>query len=187
MSEPSDTPSRGRSATIATVAAVLLSLPFLIYGAMTLDTRARVEIKCAPNGPCTLTREGLLSKEEVGVFPLEELRGAKVERNRKSRLSDEFIWRPVLETTRGDFPLSYGWMPEERKAQYAATVMTRYLGAPFAGGVTLWHDDRAGAVRLGTSFLVVGGLLLLMSAWLAFKARRLLRAERAAAAGTTAP
>jgi len=185
-SEPSDTPARGRSTTIAAVAVVLLSLPFLIYGAMTLDTRARVEIQCAPNGPCTLTRQSILSQEEVGVFPLEELRGAKVERNRKSRLSDEFIWRPVLETTRGDFPLSYGWMPEERKAQYTATVVKRYLSMPFAGGVTLWHDDRAGAVRLGTAFLVVGGLLLLMGGWLGFKARRHLRAERAAAS-TAAP
>lgn len=187
MSEPSDTSSRGRSTGIAAVAAVLLSLPFVIYGGMTLDTRARVELQCAPNGPCTLTREGLLSKEEVGVFPLEELRGAKVERRRKSSTSEEFVWRPVLETTRGDLPLSYGWMPEERKAQYTAGVVQRYLGMPFAGGVTLWHDDRAGAVRLGTAFLVVGGLLLLLSAWLAFKARRLLRAERAAASGTASP
>lgn len=171
---------RGRSTGIAAVAAVLLSLPFFVYGVMTLDTKARVELKCAPNGPCTLTRESLLSKEEVGVFPLEELRGAKVERNRKSRTRDESVWRPVLETTRGDFPLSHGWMSEERKAQSTAGVVQRYLGMPFAGGVTLWHDDRAGAGRMGTAFIVVGGLLVLMSGWLAFKARRLLRAERAA-------
>lgn len=180
MSEPSHTPSRGRSAGIAAVAAVLLALPFLVYGIVTLDTRARVELKCASNGPCTLTREGLLTKEEVGVFPVEELRGAKVERNRKSRTSEESVWRPVLETTRGDFPLSYGWMTEERKAQRVVTVVRRYRDRPLAG-ITLWHDDRAGAVRMGTAFLAVGGLLLLMSAWLALKARRLLRAERAAA------
>ena len=186
MSEPSAPPSRGRSTTIAAVAAVLLSLPFVVYGAVTLDTRARVELSCARLGPCTLTREGLLSKEEVGVFPLEELRGARVERSRKSRLSEEFVWRPMLETARGDLPLSYGWMPDERKARHTATVVQRYLARPFAGGVTLWHDDRAGARRLGTAFLAVGGLLLLLGAWLAFKARRLLRAERAAASLPTA-
>lgn len=179
-SAPSATHSRGRSLGLAAVAAVLLSLPFFVFGVMTLDTKARVELKCAPNGPCTLTRQSFLSKEEAGVFTLDELLGAKVDRNRKSRNSEESVWRPVLQTTRGDFPLNYGWMSDERKAQYAAGVVQRFLGMPFAGGVTLWHDDRAGAARLGTSFIVVGGLLVLMSGWLAFKARRLLRAERAA-------
>ncbi len=185
VSEPSDTPSRGRSATIAAISALLLSLPFLVYGVMTLDTKARVELQCARMGPCTLSRESLLSKETVGVFPLEELVGTKVDRNRKSRHSEEFIWRPVLQTKRGDFPLSYGWLPDEAKARHTATVVLRYLAKPFAGGVTLWHDDRAGAVRLGTAFIVVGALLLLMSAWLGFKARRLLRAERAGTSGVS--
>lgn len=186
MSEPSEARASARSTTISAVAAALLSLPFLLFGWQTLDMKARVELRCEARGPCTLTRLSWLSQEEVGRFPLEELRGARVERKRKSSRSDESLWRPLLVTMRGEFPLSYAWMKEERKAQHPAVVVGRYLRAPVKG-VTLWHDDRAGAGRLGGAFLAVGGLLLVMSGRLGFKARRLRRAERAVEASPAAP
>ena len=179
--EEEDAHSPRRSALVASVAAALMSLPFVFYGLVTLETKARVEFKCEPNGPCVLTRASWLSQEEVGRFTLEEMRGAKVERNRKTGTSDVSIWRPVLVTTRGDFPLSYAWMREESKAQYPAGVVGRYLAKPYAGGVTLWHDDRAGAARMGALFLTVGGLLVALSVWQGLKARRLRLAEEAGA------
>ncbi|XXF78226.1 hypothetical protein P2318_00270 [Myxococcaceae bacterium GXIMD 01537] len=183
-SAPSEASSRGRFTAAGAASIVLLALPFIVFGVAVLDMKARVEIQCEAMGPCTVTRAGWLSKEEVGRYTLEEMRGSKVERNRKSRNSDESVWRPVLETTRGDVPLSYAWMPDERKAQYAANVVLRYLNAPFRG-LTLWHDDRAGAGRLGTGFIVVGVLLLGMSAWVFLKARRMLREESRAATPAT--
>jgi hypothetical protein len=164
------------------VAALLLSVPFFVFGVFTLDTKARVELQCVPTGPCTVTRSGLLTKEAPAVYPLQELRGVRVDRNRKSRLSEEFVWRPVLETAGGDVPLSYGWLKEERKAVHTATVMERWFAAPIQG-FTLWHDDRGGPGRLGTAFIVVGAVMVVASGWLALRARRFRRAEQAPVAG----
>ncbi len=171
-SEELDPASRARSAGIGATASLLLAVPFLFFGLWTLNTRARVELKCAPGGPCAVTRSSWLSKEEVGPLPLEDIRGGRVDRNRKSR-GDGFIFRPVLETARGDVPLSYAWMEDERRAHYPIQVVTRYMENPFGGGVTLWQDDRQGPTRLGGSFTIVGAGLLGFGLWLLQRWRQL--------------
>jgi hypothetical protein len=175
-------PNRARTNLIAAVTSLLLAVPFIIFGVFMVNTQARVELQCKPGGPCTVTRSGYLTAEAPAVYQLEDMRGVKVERNRKSRLSDEFVWRPVLETEGGDVPLSYGWMTDQRKAVYAATVLERYFSTPIQS-FTLWHDDRAGPARLGTAFIVVGLVMVGASIALALRARRFRRAEQAPVAG----
>lgn len=178
MSEPSEAPSRARSATLAAAALVLLALPFFVFGVATLDMKSRVDFQCAPGGPCTLTRSSWLSRQEVGRFTLEELRGTRVARDRKSSIGGEaFVWRPMLETARGDFPLSYAWMKDEALAESAAGAVRRYLAQP-SEALSITHDDRKGAGRLGTAFVLVGVAALGLSGWLWRKARHLRRAER---------
>lgn len=184
MSEPSEASSRARSATLAAAALALLALPFFVFGVATLDMKSRVDFQCAPGGPCTLTRSSWLSRQEVGRFTLEELHGTRVARDRKSSTSEAFIWRPMLETARGDFPLSYAWMKDEARAESAAGAVRRYLAQPNEA-LSLTHDDRKGAGRLGTAFVLVGVAVLGLSGWLLRKARRLRRAERDAVKPTT--
>ena len=61
VSEPSGpsslTTSRAAAAPppLARRRCVLLALPFLVLGPYLLDAKARVELRCEPGGPCTLT------------------------------------------------------------------------------------------------------------------------------------
>jgi hypothetical protein len=177
--EPSVTPSR--SLFIGAISVLLLSIPFFVFGLAFLDTKARIELECKQGGPCTLTRAGWLSREEVGTFTLDELQGARVERDRSPRGEQENIYRPVLVTTRGEFPLSYEWMAEERQAKRVTVAINRFHGIPGAPGFTMWHDDRPRASRMGAMFTGAAVLVLLLGLWLTFRAFKRRREERARA------
>jgi hypothetical protein len=166
------------------VALLLLAVPFLVFSFMMLNLKARVELRCDPGGPCTLLHFGWLGRELVGHFKVEELQEATVERNRSSKKDAAPLYRPVLETTRGSFPLSSRWLEDEAQAQRTVRVVNFFRANPQASskGFTLFHDHRRGPMIVGSSFGTVGGVLLMVSLWLAFRARRLLRAERAAQA-----
>lgn len=172
-------PSRARSTTIGAVAFVLLAAPFLVFGGMMFNLKARVDLECAAGGPCTLVHRSWLSSEHVETFTLEELQGATVERNRTSRRGGAEVYRPVLETTRGKFPLSHRWMDEQASAEHAA-LRVKDFQAKAAPGFVLSSDQRRGSAIVGASFTSVGVLLLGVSVWLGFKARRHRRAERGA-------
>ena len=182
---PSDEvpPSRGRAATIGAVAFVLLGVPFLVFSGMMLTLKARVELQCNSGGPCALFQRSLLRTELVGMFAAQEITGASVERNRSSKKGAASVYRPLLETSRGNFPLSSRWLDDEAQAENTARVVKRFHANPFGGGgkgFMIFHDHRRGPLIVGISFGVVGVVLLGVSVWLAFKARRLFRAERAA-------
>ncbi|MBN1203759.1 MAG: hypothetical protein JXB05_02400 [Myxococcaceae bacterium] len=179
-------PSRARASTLGAVAFALMTVPFLVFGWMMFNSKARVELSCHPLGPCTLVELSWLERTEVGQFTVEELQGASVERNRKGA---SHLYRPVLETTRGKFPLSARWMADEAQAQRTANVVNRFRANPLLSqkGFLLFHDHRRGPLLVGASFSAVGVLLLGVSLWLAFKARRLSRAERAAQAAPPTP
>lgn len=176
-SAPSITPSR--SLFIGAIGVLVLSVPFFIFGLAFLDTKARVEFQCQRGGPCTLTRIGWLTREEPLRFTLAEIQGARVERDRSPRGEQQNIYRPVLVTTRGEFPLSHHWMAEEREAARPAASVNRFLENPEAPGFTMWHDDRPRASRLGVMFTVVAVLVLLFGLWLTWRAVRRRRQERA--------
>jgi hypothetical protein len=147
---------------------------------MMLNQKARVELYCDPGGPCALLQRGWLGPERVGSFAVEELQEATVERNRSSKKGAAPLFRPVLETTRGSFPLSARWLEDEEQARRTVRVVNFFRANPHAGskGFMLFHDHRRGPLIVGISFGVVGGMLAGLSVWLAFRARRLLRAER---------
>lgn len=181
-SAPSVTPSR--SLFIGALGVLALSVPFFIFGLAFLDTKARVELQCQRGGPCALTRIGWLTREEPLTFTLAEIQGARVERSRSPRGEQQSIYRPVLVTPRGEFPLSHHWMAEEREAQRAVTSIHRFLESPEAPGFTMWHDDRPRASRLGFMFTGAAVLVLLLGLWLTWRAVRRRRQERA---GGSAP
>jgi hypothetical protein len=168
------------------VAFVLLGAPFLVFGWMMFNMKGRVELGCAPGGPCVLVHQSWLSRERVERFTVAEIQGATVERNRSSRRGGEFLYRPVLETTRGKFPLSSRWLDEQEKAERTVRVVNAFRDNPMGGGgkgFILFHDLRRGSAIVGTSFTSVGVVLIGVSVWLGFKARRHRRAERAARVG----
>jgi hypothetical protein len=177
-------PSRARASTIGAVAFALLTVPFLVFGWMMFNSKTRVEFSCHPLGPCTLVEQSWLERTEVAQFTVAEIEGATVERNRSGRKGAEHLYRPVLETTRGKFPLSPRWLTDEAQAERTAKVVNRFRSNPMLSqkGFTLFHDHRRGPLIVGTSFSAVGVLLLGVSLWLALKARRHARAERAAQA-----
>ena len=177
-------PSRARSTTIGAVAFVLLGGPFLVFGWMMFNMKGLVALECAAGGPCTLVHRSWLSSERVETFTIDEIQGATVERNRTSRRGGAMVYRPVLETTRGKFPLSHRWMDEQQTAESAVTRVHDFR-AKRAPGFELVHDQRRGSAIVGTSFTSVGVVLLAVSVWLGFKARRHRRAERAAQSGQT--
>lgn len=183
-SDPGAPSSRGRSSAIGAGAVALLAVPFLVFSFMMLNLKARVELQCDPGGPCTLLQRGWLGREQVGEFKVEELQEATVERNRSSKEDAAPLFRPVLETTRGSFPLSSRWLEDEEQARRTVRVVNFFRANPLASrkGFMLFHDHRRGPLIVGSSFGAVGVLLLGLSLWLAFRARRLLRAERAAQA-----
>ncbi len=183
-SSPAAPPSRARSTAIGAGALLLLAAPFLAFSFMMLNLKARTELHCDPGGPCTLFHIGWLGRERVGSFTLEEITEGKVERNRSSKEDAAPLYRPVLETTGGSFPLSSRWLEEEEQANRTVRVLNFFRANPLASrkGFILFHDHRRGPLIVGSSFGAVGVVLLGVSLWLAFKARRLLRAERAAQA-----
>jgi hypothetical protein len=174
---PSVTPSR--SLFIGATSVLVLSIPFFVFGLVFLDIKARVELQCQRGGPCTLTRIGWLTRDEVGTFPLSEVQGARVERGRSRRGSQPSIYRPVLVTTRGEFPLSYEWTADERQADRAVLSINRFRQDPEAPGLLLWHDDRPQASRLGALFTVTAVLVLLFGLWLTWRAFKRRAEERA--------
>ncbi len=181
MSEPQspgDESPRSRSTAIASVGFLLLALPFLVLGLYLLDVKSLTELRCEPGGPCTLSRAGWLTREEVGRFTLEEIQGVKVEGTRSARRSREPIFRPELVTARGTFPLFSQWAKDEAEATAAEAQVRRYLSEPRAGGLALVKDDRRSALRVGGSFTGVGAALLAFSGWLALRSRAHRRAER---------
>ena len=159
---------------------LLLSVPFLVFGLGFLDTKARVELQCEQGGPCSLTRVGWLTREAPLVFELKELQGTRIDRRRSSRSDEESIYRPMLVTTRGDFPIAAHWMEQERQAQSATLSVERFLRTPGAPGFSMWHDDRPRASRLGLLFTVTSGLVMLFGLWLTWRAVRRQREERLA-------
>ena len=178
-SAPSVTPSR--SLFIGALSVLALSVPFFVFGLAFLDTKARVEFQCQRGGPCTLTRIGWLSKEEPITFTRAEIQGARVERGRSPRGEQQNIYRPVLVTTRGEFPLSHHWVAEEREANRTVISVNRFKN-PEAPGFTMWHDNRPQASRLGVMFTVAAVLVLLLGLFLTWRAMRRRRQERAQAA-----
>ncbi|MFL5351626.1 hypothetical protein [Archangium sp.] len=174
---PSVTPSR--SLFLGAVGVLMLSVPFFVFGLAFFDTKARIEFSCQRGGPCTLTRSGYLSREEPNVFTLAELQGARVERDRSPRGEQQNIYRPVLVTTRGEFPLSPYWMDDEKQAERTAYSVNRFRENPEAPGFGMWHDDRPRASRMGAMFTAVAVLVLLLGLWLLWRAVKRRREERA--------
>ena len=154
-------------------------MPFFIFGLVFMNVKARIEFQCQRGGPCALTRSGLLTREEPLTFTLEEMQSARVERDRSPRGEQQNIYRPVLVTTRGEFPLSHHWMAEEREAERTVISVNRFLKKPGAPGFTMWHDDRPRASRMGIMFTVAAVLVLLFGLWLTWRAMRRRRQERA--------
>ncbi|WNG32274.1 hypothetical protein F0U60_00645 [Archangium minus] len=174
---PSVTPSR--SLFIGAFGVLGLSIPFFIFGLVFLNVKARVEFGCQTGGPCTLSRIGWLTRDEPLTFTLEEMKEARVERDRSSRGEQQNIYRPELLTTRGEFPLSYHWMAEERQASKVANAVNRFLQNPMTPGFAMWHDDRPRASRLGALFTGAAVLVLLLGLWLTWRAVKRRREERA--------
>lgn len=174
---PSVTPSR--SLFIAAIGVLALSVPFFVFGLSFLDTKARIELQCQRGGGCALTRSGWLTKERPLAFYPGEIQSARVERSRTPRGDQQNIYRPVLVTTRGEFPLSHQWMEEEREANRTVISVNRFLKNPESPGFTLWHDNRPQASRMGLMFTVAAVLVLLFGLWLTWRAVRRRRQERA--------
>ncbi|MDC0711956.1 hypothetical protein POL68_26045 [Stigmatella sp. ncwal1] len=165
---------RPRSLRISAVAFLLLAVPFLVFGGMMLFLKARVELHCDPGG-CQLFHLSVLTKTRVELFPVTEIQGASVDRNRSSRAGAEPLYRPVLETTRGKFPLSYRWLDTEADAERTVKVLNRYRANPLAAngrGFILFHDHRRSPLFVGSAFSAVGVGLLGLSLWLALKLRK---------------
>ena len=186
VSEPSaptplldEEPRRSRSTAIGAAACVLLALPFLVLGPYLLDTKSRMELRCEPGGPCTLTRAGWLTREEVARFPLEQIQGVKVERTRSARRNSVPIFRPELETAQGKRPLFQQWATDEAEATRVEAQVKDWLAAPRQASLEVVRDDRRASLRVGGAFSGVGVLLLVFAGWLALRTRAHHRAERA--------
>jgi hypothetical protein len=179
VSDPAPSVTPSRSLFIGAISVLALSVPFFIFGLSFLDTKARIELQCQRGGPCALTRIGWLTREEPIVFTLAEIEGARIERDRSPEGEQQNIYRPVLVTTRGEFPLSYHWMAEEREANRTVISVNRFRKNPEAPGFTMWHDDRHRAGRMGFTFTVTAVLVLLLGLWLTWRAVRRRRQERA--------
>ncbi|MET0401508.1 MAG: hypothetical protein ABW123_03855 [Cystobacter sp.] len=178
----SDTPSPktpSRSLFIGGAAVLLLSVPFFAFGLGFLDTRARVELKCARGGPCSLTRAGWLTREAPTVLELRDIQGTRIDRRRSARGQDESIYRPMLVTTKGDFPIAAHWMEKEAQARSATLSVDRFLATPGAPGFDMWHDNRTRASLLGYLFTSTATVVLLFGSWLTWRALRRRSEERA--------
>jgi hypothetical protein len=175
--EPSVTPSR--SLFIGATGVLLMSIPFFVFGLAFLDTKARIVLQCERGGPCTVTRAGWLTEYVVGVYTLAEIQGARVERGRSPRGEQQSIYRPVLVTPGGEVPLSHDWMGEEKQAERPVAAINRFRQNPESPGLTLWHDDRPRAGRMGLIFTVTAGFVLLFGLFLLWRAVKRRREERA--------
>jgi len=182
-SAPTDeTPRSSRATAIGTVACLLLAVPFLVLGLWLLDGKSRMDLRCEPGGPCTLTRAGWLTREPVATVPLDAIQAVTVERSRSARRTSVPIFRPRLETTQGKLPLFAQWATEESEATAVKEQVERYLAAPGTGPLEVIRDDRRASLRVGGAYTGVGVALLLFSAWLAWRTRSHRRAERTASA-----
>jgi hypothetical protein len=121
---------------------------------------------------------GWLTREAPTLFQLQELQCTRIDRRRSSRGENESIYRPMLVTSRGDFPIAAHWMEQEREAQSATVSVERFLRTPGAPGFSMWHDDRPRASRLGALFTVTGTLVMLFGLWLTWRAVRRRGEER---------
>ncbi|WP_257461900.1 hypothetical protein [Archangium lipolyticum] len=186
MSNPAPSVTPSRSLFIGAIGVLALAVPFFIFGLAFLDIKARVELQCQRGGPCTVTRVGWLTRDEVGTFPLAEIQGARVERGRSRRGSQPSIYRPVLVTTRGELPLSREWMAEEAEVQRAVDAFERFRQAPEASPFELVYDDRPQASRMGALFTVAAMLVLCLGLWLTTRALKRRAEERARAAAPRA-
>jgi hypothetical protein len=173
-------PRRSRSTAIGAAACVLLALPFLVLGPYLLDTKSRLELRCEPGGPCTLTRSSWLTREEVARFTRDDIQGVKVERTRSARRNSVPIFRPELTTRQGRFPLFQQWATDEAEATRVEAQVKAWLAAPGAAPLEVVRDDRRASLRVGGAFSGVGVLLLVFAAWLAARTRAHRRREQGA-------
>jgi hypothetical protein len=184
VNEPAPSLTPSRSLFIGAAGALALFIPFIVFGLVFVDIKARIVLQCEQGGPCTVTRAGWLTQEVVGIFPVEEIQGARVDRSRATRGEQQSIYRPVLLTTRGEIPLSYEWMGEERQASRVVVAINQFASTGQFPTMTLWHDDRPRAARMGVLFMVVSGLVLLLGLFLLWRAFRRRKQERAQATAT---
>ncbi|AEI63622.1 hypothetical protein [Corallococcus macrosporus] len=186
MSEPQpsysdDEPRKSRTTAIAAAACVLLALPFLVLGPYLLNAKARVELRCQPGGVCLLFHSSWLTRDEVASFAMKDVRGVKVDRTRAARRNRVPIFRPTLVTAHGEYPLFFQWATEEAEATRAQAELEQALASPGGQPVVFVRDDRNASLRVGGAFSGVGLLLLVFAAWLGWRTRRHLRAERSPA------
>ncbi|QSQ11917.1 hypothetical protein [Myxococcus landrumensis] len=186
MSEPipapsdDDKPLASRSTAIGAVAFFILAVPFMVLGLWLLDGKSRMDFRCEAGGPCTLTRSGWLTREEVAKLPLDSIQSVKLERSRSARRKSVPIFRPELVTTQGKFPLFAQWATDEREAIAAKEQVERFLASPNTDALEVTRDDRRSSLRVGGAFTGVGVALLIFTTWLAFRSRMHRRTERAA-------
>jgi hypothetical protein len=165
---------RARSLRISAVGFLLLAAPFLVFGGMMFLLKARVEVHCDPGG-CQLFHVNWVASQRVEAIPVGEIQAAVVDRNRSSRAGAEPLFRPVLETARGKFPLSYRWLSNEAEAERTVNVLQRYLSNPRATQgrmLILFHDHRRTPLLVGSAFSAVGLGLLGLSLWMLLKLRK---------------
>ncbi|GEN11389.1 hypothetical protein SAMN05443572_114238 [Myxococcus fulvus] len=190
MSEPTpaipiddDKPLASRSTAIGTVAFIILALPFLVLGVWLLDGKSRMDLRCGPGGPCTLTKSGWLTREPVATLPLDAIQSVKVERTKSARRKSVPIFRPELMTTQGKLPLFAQWATVEGEATAVKEQVERYLASPGSQSLEVTRDDRRSSLRVGGAFTGVGVGLLVFSLWLAWRTRMHRRVEAARVAG----
>nr|WP_255653460.1 MULTISPECIES: hypothetical protein [unclassified Myxococcus] len=168
-----------RSTAIGTVAFLILALPFLVLGLWLLDGKSRMDLHCAPGGPCTLTKSGWLTREPVATLPLDAIQSVKVERTKSARRKSVPIFRPELMTTQGKLPLFAQWATVESEATAVKEQVERYLASPATQSLEVTRDDRRSSLRVGGAFTGVGVGLLVFSLWLAWRTRMHRRLEAA--------
>lgn len=178
-----DESRRSRSTAIAAVACVLLSLPFLVLGPYLLNAKARIELRCQPGGVCLLVHTSWLTQDEVARFAVADIQDVKVERTRSARRNRVPIFRPMLVTASGEYPLFYQWATEESEATRVEAQVQQFLANPGDAPLEVVRDDRNASLRVGGAFTGAGLLLLVGTAWLTFRTRAHLRAERASRPG----
>lgn len=147
-------------------AALLLSLPFLLFGLWLIDSPGRIELSCSRRGPCQLTRAGFFTTLESRRFETGALLGAVLERRRSARQGSENTFRAVLETTEGRFPLSTEWSARREDAEADVEAVRRFLADPARAPLRIIHDGRKLSLGIGAAFLIVGLILVGVAAWM---------------------
>ena len=168
---PVQPPARN-SALVGAAALTLLALPFLFLGPWLLDGKALVELRCAPHGPCVLSRSGWLTTDEVTRFDVSGLKGAHVQRGRNSRSAGNSIYRANVETQAGTFPLSHQWADDPAAGPEQDVARVRAFLQDPRQGLHLSHDDRRTFARVGGAFTAVGTLVLLGALFLLVRGLR---------------